>query len=153
MVAPLAGGLVNCVGERALIVAGLTLQAAGFAWIGLIAAPDLGYAALVTPLIVAGAGVSMAMPAVQSIVLAAVAPIEIGKASGTFNMMRFLAGTFGIAILVAVFAARGGLGSAPAFSAGFEIAVAAVLSLLGAVAGAWLPNRRRAHVVQAQARA
>ena len=155
VVAPLAGGLVNRVGERALIVAGLTLQAAGFAWIGLIAAPDLGYAALVTPLIVAGAGVSMAMPAVQSIVLAAVAPIEIGKASGTFNMMRFLAGTFGIAILVAVFAARGGLGSAPAFSAGFApaIAVAAVLSLLGAVAGAWLPNRRRAHVVQAQARA
>ena len=73
VVAPIAGALVNRIGERPLIVCGLLLQAVGMAWIALIAAPDLAYAKLVAPLIVAGAGVSMAMPASQNAVLNAVA--------------------------------------------------------------------------------
>ena len=155
VVAPVAGGLVNRIGERPLIVVGLGLQAIGFAWIALIATPGLAYAELVAPLVVAGAGVSMAMPAVQSIVLGAVTPAEIGKASGTFNMMRFLGGAFGIAILGAVFVAAGGVGSPQAFNAGFvpATAVAAVLSLLGSAAGMGLPAGRKAPVVQANARA
>ena len=109
VVAPIAGALVNRVGERPLIVGGLFLQAVGMAWIALIAAPDLAYAELVAPLIVAGAGVSMAMPAAQNAVVSAVAKSEIGKASGTFNMLRFLGGVFGIAITVAAFAGTGGV--------------------------------------------
>ena len=66
LVAPLAGALVNRIGERPLIVGGLLLQAAGMAWIAFIAAPDVTYAKLVAPLIVAGAGVSMAMPAART---------------------------------------------------------------------------------------
>jgi EmrB/QacA subfamily drug resistance transporter len=144
VIAPIAGGLVNRVGERPLVVAGLVLQAAGMAWIALIAAPDLAYAQLVAPLIVAGAGVSMAMPAAQNAVLGSVARAEIGKASGGYNMFRFLGGVSGIAIVVAVFAGTGGFGSPQAFSAGFApaIGVAAALSFLGAVAGLWQPARR-----------
>ena len=115
----IAGALINRIGERSLIVGGLLLQAIGIAWIGLIITPDLAYAKLVTPLVLAGAGVSMAMPAAQNAVLSAVAPAEIGKASGTFNMFRYLGGAFGIAILVAVFARTGGVDSPQAFSAGF----------------------------------
>ena len=48
------------------------------AWIALIAAPDVAYAELIVPLIVAGAGVSMAMPAAQNAVLSSVAQTEIG---------------------------------------------------------------------------
>ena len=142
--APIAGALVNRVGERSLIVIGLFLQAIGIAWIGLIIAPDLAYAKLVTPLVLAGAGVSMAMPAAQNAVLSAVAPAEIGKASGAFNMFRFLGGAFGIAILVAAFAQTGGVHSPQAFSAGFApaLGVSAVLSLLAAIAGMWQPARR-----------
>jgi len=143
VVAPIAGALVNRIGERPLIVGGLFLQAVGMAWIALIAAPDLAYAMLLAPLIVAGAGASMAMPACQNAVVNAVARVEIGKASGTFNMLRFLGGVFGIAILVAAFAGRGSVASPAAFSAGFAaaIGVAAILSLVGAVAGLWLPSR------------
>jgi MFS family permease len=143
--APIAGTLVNRVGERSLIVVGLFLQAIGIAWIGLIVTPDLAYAKLVTPLLLAGAGVSMAMPAAQNAVLSAVAPAEIGKASGAFNMFRFLAGAFGIAVLVAVFAQAGGLHSPQAFSAGFApaLGVSAALSLLAAIAGLWQPARRK----------
>jgi hypothetical protein len=70
---------------------------------------------------------------------------EMGKASGVFNMGRFLGGMFGIAALVAVFSARGSVDTPAAFSSGFAAAMmlAAALSLLGAVAGMWLPARRR----------
>jgi EmrB/QacA subfamily drug resistance transporter len=153
--APLGGGLVNRIGERPLVVVGLGLQAAGMAWIGLIAGPDLAYANLIVPLVMAGAGVSMAMPAAQNAVLSAVAAPEIGKASGIFNMSRFLGGVFGVAVQVAVFAATGGVGSPQQFSVGFvaAIAMAAVLSLLGAVAGLWLPARRKIALKPANAEA
>ena len=49
----------------------------------------------------------MAMPAAQNAVLGSVAVAEMGKASGVFNMGRFLGGMFGIALLVAVFSANG----------------------------------------------
>ena len=70
---------------------------------------------------------------------------EIGKASGAFNMVRYLGGVFGIAALVGVFSGTGGVESAVTFGTGFAAAikVAAALSLLGAVAGCWLPTRRR----------
>jgi MFS family permease len=155
VVAPIAGALVNRIGERSLIVFGLILQAVGMAWIALLATPDLAYAALVAPLVIAGAGVSMAMPAAQNAVLSSVAQTEIGKASGTFNTLRFLGGVSGIAIAVSVFAGSGSFGSAQAFSAGFApaIGVSAVLSLLGAFAGMFQPTRRAAALAQVRASA
>jgi EmrB/QacA subfamily drug resistance transporter len=148
VVAPIAGALVNRVGERPLVAGGLFLQAAGMGWLALIASPDLALAQLAAPLILAGVGVSLAIPAAQAAVMGAVAPTEIGKASGTYNMLRFLGGVFGIAIGVAVFSETGGFGSAQLFSDGFSsaIGVAAALSLIGAGAGAALPSRRRTPV-------
>ena len=146
LVAPVAGALAARVGDRALITTGLSLQAAGFVWIAFVAREHLGYAAIVAPLVLAGCGVSMAMVAAQNCVIGAVPPAEIGKAAGTFNTLRQLGGTFGIAILAAVFTSTGSYASARAFGAGFVPAaqVAAGLSLAGAVAGAFVPSRRRA---------
>ena len=85
---------------------------------------------------------SMAMPAAQNAVLNAVASSEIGKASGTFNMLRYLGGVFGIAVLVAVFAHTGSFHSAQAFSEGFAVAIgaSASLSVVAAIAGLRLPR-------------
>jgi EmrB/QacA subfamily drug resistance transporter len=144
-VAPIAGALVGRLGERPLVTVGLLLQAIGMAWIAAIAAPHMAYASLVPPLIVAGCGVSMAMPAAQNVVINAVGAEAIGKASGILNMGRQLGGAFGIAILVAVFAGAGGYESAEAFSDGFApaLGVSAALSLAGALSAAGLPGRRR----------
>jgi EmrB/QacA subfamily drug resistance transporter len=145
VVAPLAGARVRQVGERPLVAGGLLLQAAGMAWIALAAEPGLAYGAFALPLVVAGAGASMAIPAAQSAVVGAVAPADIGRASATFSALRQLGGAFGVAVLAAVFAARGGYGSPHGFSAGFApaIGVAAAVSLAGALAGLALPRRPR----------
>jgi EmrB/QacA subfamily drug resistance transporter len=144
--APIAGAVVNKAGERPLIVIGLLMQTLGLGWIAVIVSPELAYSNLIAPLVLAGVGVSMAMPAAQNAILSSVAATEIGKASGVFNMGRFLGGMFGIAALVAVFSTSGTVDSAANFSTGFGAAmkVAAALSLLGAVAGLWLPSRRSA---------
>lgn len=136
VVAQIAGSLVNRIGARTLIICGLLLQAGGMAWIGLIARPGLVYSELVAPLIVTGCGASMALPSVQNAVINSVAGNQIGKASGTFNMLRQLGGVFGVAILAAVFARVGNFSSPQAFSNGFApaIDISAALSLVGALA-------------------
>jgi EmrB/QacA subfamily drug resistance transporter len=145
LVAPITGARINRVGERPLVVVGLLLQAAGMAWIALIAAPDVAYAELIAPMVVAGAGISMAMPAAQSAVMRSVTREEVGTAAGTFNMLRFLGGALAIALVAAAFAGSGGYTSAAAFSDGFAAAIGlcAGLSLLGAIAGIALPAVRR----------
>lgn len=153
--APIGGRLVNRLGERLLVAGGTLLQAIGFAWIALIATPDLGFVHLLAPLVLAGAGISLAMPAAQNAVLSGVAPAEIGKASGIFNMARFLGGTFGVALLVAVFAIRGSLASPQAFSAGFTLAIGASagLSLAAAMVALGLPGRGTLAIAAAKASA
>jgi len=145
LTAPIAGAAVQRFGERPLVVTGLLMQAAGLGWIGLLAAPGLDYSALVAPLVLAGTGVSMAMPAAQNAILGSVAVTEMGKASGIFNMVRFLGGMFGVAALVATFTATGAVHSAAQFSSGFAAAMmlATMLSLAGAMAGLCLPARAR----------
>lgn len=141
--APVGGALVNRLGERPLVVGGLLLQAIGFAWIALRASPAMPYIEIVAPLIVAGAGVSVAMPAAQNAVVSSVTPAEIGKASGVFNMLRYFGGAFGVAVMGAAFAAAGSFATPGTFAAGFipAIGVGAAISLIGAMAGSWLPSR------------
>jgi EmrB/QacA subfamily drug resistance transporter len=127
-VAPIAGALVDRVGERPFMVAGL----------------GMAYSQMIAPFIVGGVGVSMAIPAAQNSVLGSVAEGALGKAAGTNSMMRELGGVFGVAVVVAVFAGAGSYASAQAFTDGFTpaILVAAGLALGGAVAGLALPGRR-----------
>jgi EmrB/QacA subfamily drug resistance transporter len=142
-IAPIAGTLADRFGERPFLVAGLTLQAAGFLWIALIAEPGLGYGELIGPFLVAGVGVSMAIPSAQNSVVGSVADADLGKAAGANSMMRELGGVFGLAVLVAVFAGAGSFASPQAFTDGFApaIAVGALLSLAGALAALAVPGR------------
>jgi EmrB/QacA subfamily drug resistance transporter len=143
-VAPMAGALADRIGERPLMVGGLSLQATGMAWLALIAEPGMSYSRMLAPFIVAGIGVSMAIPSAQNSVVGAMSLEAIGKAAGINSMMRELGGVFGIAVVVAVFAAAGGYGSAASFVDGFRpaIAVAAGIAFAGAIVSLALPGRR-----------
>jgi hypothetical protein len=117
----------------------------GISWLALIAEPGMAYSQAIVPFVVAGVGVSMAIPAAQNSVVGSVADDALGKAAGANSMMRELGGVFGIAIAVAVFAGAGGYASAQAFVDGFgpAIGVAAAIALVGAACGLALPARRR----------
>jgi EmrB/QacA subfamily drug resistance transporter len=145
VVGPIAGALTDRIGERPLMVTGLLIQAAGTIWIALIASPDMSYSELVVPMVIAGVGISMAIPSAQNSVLGSVAEEAVGKAAGTNSVMRELGGVFGIAVAVAVFAGAGSYASPQAFTDGFApaIGVAAALALVGAVAGSFLPGHNQ----------
>jgi MFS family permease len=145
-IAPLAGALADKIGERPLMVTGLSLQAAGMAWLALIAEPGMAYSRMLAPFIVAGAGISLALPSAQNSVVGAVSFEALGKAAGVNSMMRELGGVLGIAVAVAVFAAAGSYASPSSFVDGFgpAIGVAAALAFAGALASLALPSRRKA---------
>jgi EmrB/QacA subfamily drug resistance transporter len=149
-VAPVAGALVDRFGERPFLAMGLALQAVGMGWIALIADPAMAYGELVPALMIAGGGVSMALPSAQNAAVNAVGPESLGKAAGINTTLRELGGVFGIAVAVAAFAAAGGYASSAVFVEGFgpAIAVSAGLSLTGALVALVLPARRREGVAK-----
>ncbi len=145
LIAPAAGALSDRIGRRPVIATGLLLQAAGFAWVAATASTSGSTLGLVLALLVAGVGVSMALPTVPVAVLSAVQPAEMGKASGISTMMQRFGAVFAIAIVTSVFGAFGGLGSAAEVTSGLRpgVAVAAGLSLLGALTALAITARRR----------
>ena len=147
--APVAGALIGRIGEKPLVVVGILMQAVGMGWIAMIATPAMTTLQFAIPLIFAGIGGSLAMPALQTAVLSEMPQSDIGKASSAFIMLRFLGGMIGIAVMAAAFSAKGSTASPLAFTAGFIPAIAAsgILSLLGATTALLLPMHRAAVVV------
>ena len=142
IVAPLAGRASSRVGLRPLIVAGMLLLGAGFAYVALTATVQPTYGTMVFALFVAGVGVSMTLPTIPTAVLGAVPPQDAGTASGTNNMLQRFGAVFGVAIASSIFSANRHLGSPLSFTDGFGpgVAVAAVLAVLGALAGLAIPG-------------
>ncbi|MEV4023650.1 MFS transporter [Actinosynnema sp. NPDC050801] len=143
--APIAGRLVDRVGERRFVVGGLFLQAVSTAWIAFVIDAHTSYLDIVPALVIGSAGTTMAMPAAQKAVVGAVLPGQIGQASGVFMMLRMFGGVFGTSVSVAVFGAVGGYATAEAFSEGFSASMTAVavLAFVGTLAGLAMPGRRR----------
>ncbi|HUK68579.1 MAG TPA: DHA2 family efflux MFS transporter permease subunit [Streptosporangiaceae bacterium] len=137
-IAPIAGSLSDRIGGRPLLVAGLALQALGLGWLAAVLSPTVAYAALVPPFVVSGIGMSLFFAPVANVVLGSVRRDKEGIASGANNAIRELGGVFGIAVLGAVFSARGGYVSAPAFVSGLTAAVWVGAGAVAVAAGAAL---------------
>ena len=143
-VAPIAGAMSDRISGKTLIGIGLSLQATGLAWIGLISTPTAAYGAFVGPFILAGVGMGLFFAPVANVVLSAVRPSEEGQASGANNAIRELGGVFGVAVLATIFARIGGYQSGSAYVDGMNpaILVGAGVVALGAVAAFAIPSRR-----------
>ena len=146
LISPIAGAVSDRVGRRPVMVTGLFLQSAGFAWVVARGSLATSWTELDVALLVAGIGVSMALPTVPTAVLNAVAPHELGKASGINYMMQRFGAVFAIAVASAVFAAYGHPGTPASVTDGFRPALAAcsVFALLAALGAlAITPSRTR----------
>src|SRR6266704_871299 len=145
-IAPVAGALSDRIGGRPLLVTGLALQAIGLGWLAVVTSPTVSYLTLVPAFIVSGVGMSLFFAPVANVVLGSVRRDQEGIASGVSNAIRELGGVFGIAVLGAVFSARGGYTSGAALVSGLSAAVwvggAAVAA--AAAAALLLPRRRTA---------
>jgi len=141
-----ASRVENRFGDAAAMTLGLLVEGAGLGWMALVARPDVAYAGMIVPMILAGAGFAVAVTIAQKVVVGAVAMPDIGKASGTLSTIRQLGGAFGVAVAVVGFASFGSYATPIAFSQGFTaaIGVAAILSLVGAAASLPLLGARSA---------
>jgi EmrB/QacA subfamily drug resistance transporter len=145
VIAPIAGAVSDKIGVRALVVPGLLMQAAGFGWIVYLAAHSSGYAGYIAPFLIAGVGISMALPCISAAGLNAVGPELLGKAAGVMNTMQQFGAVFGIAVATTVFNAHGSLTSAAAVTSGYRpaLAVSAGLSILGSAVALGLRRAAR----------
>ena len=144
VIAPIAGTLSDRIGARALIVPGLVMQAFGFGWMVHLAATSAPYTTFVVPFLIAGVGISMALPSVTAGGLNAAPPELLGKAAGTLNTMQQFGAVFGVAVVTAVFNGHGNLATSAAVTSGYRaaLAVSAGASLLGALAAVGIRRAR-----------
>src|SRR5712691_9654910 len=144
-VAPIAGALSDRIGGGRIMATGLTLQAAGLAWIATVSTPTVAYGELVVPFILSGVGMALYFAPVANVVLGAVRPQEEGQASGSLNAIRELGGVFGVAVLASIFAHYGGYSTPGSFSNGMNAAVyvGAALVAVGALAALAIKRPRR----------
>ena len=147
-VSPAAGALSDRIGRRRIMVTGLVLQTLGFAWVAARSAPSTGWVELAAALLVAGIGVSMALPTVPTAVLSAVAPDEMGKASGINAMFQRFGTVFALAIAGAVFSAHGHLGTPASVTAGFRPALWVCVAFAALAALSAIATTSRALVVE-----
>ena len=145
VVSPIAGALSDRVGRRPIMLTGLALQAVGYAWVAARGSLATSWVELVVALLVAGVGISMALPTVPTAVLSAVAQHEMGKASGVNYMAQRFGSVFSIAIASAVFSAHGHLGSPASVTAGFRPALwsCVIFAVLAAFTAIAITGRRR----------
>jgi EmrB/QacA subfamily drug resistance transporter len=152
-VSPIAGALSDRIGRRPIMVVGLSMLTAGFVWVAWRGSLATSWIELVIALLIAGVGISMALPTVPTAVLSAVAPHEMGKASGINYMAQRFGAVFAIAIGSAVFSANGHLGSPASVTAGFRPALwaCACFAVLAALTAFCISPRRTAAIVPVEA--
>ena len=155
LIAPIAGKLVDRIGARALAAPGLTLQALGFLWILHDAHTHAGYLEFVAPLVLAGVGISMALPAPSAAGLNAAPPAMLGRSAGVLNTLQQVGQAVGVAVVTVVFDAHGSLDSPAQTLSGYEpaLATAAAISLLGALTALGISHHRRTPMLDGTASA
>jgi MFS family permease len=147
-ISPVAGAVADRIGPRKVMATGLFMLTAGFVWVALRGSLSTSWVELTFALLVAGIGISMALPTVPTAVLNAVAPHELGKASGINYMAQRFGAVFGIAIATAVFSTYGHLGTPVSVTDGFKPALAAcaIFALLAGVSALAITGRKPQHV-------
>lgn len=144
LVAPFAGILSDRIGGRPVVTAGLVLQAVGLALFAMAIEPGMSYAAQLPALMISGFGMALFFAPAASLVMSSVRPAEQGIASGANTAVREVGGALGVAVLGAVFSARGGFETPRIFVDGMVPAlwIGAGVVGLAAVAALAMPGRR-----------
>jgi DHA2 family methylenomycin A resistance protein-like MFS transporter len=124
----LTGRIVARTGPRRPVLAGLGLLTAGGVLFGAVLLGGASYPPLVAGLLCTGFGVSFALPALATMVVAAAPEGAAGAAGGLLNAVRQLGATLGVAIMGAFAPVGAGDGSRdPAYALFVAAAVCAAV--------------------------
>jgi MFS transporter, DHA2 family, methylenomycin A resistance protein len=94
-----SGRMMACCGTRLPMIAGALVAAGGYVWLALAGiSGDAPVMAMVPGLVLIPAGMGLAVPAMTTSILSAVAPRMAGTASGVLNMARQTGGALGVAV-------------------------------------------------------
>jgi EmrB/QacA subfamily drug resistance transporter len=115
--APIAGALSDRIGGRAIVGAGLLCQSAALAWLAATMGVSAPYSHLIPGLVLGGIGNGLFFAPIANLVLGSVRRDQEGIASGVNNAIREFGGVLGVAVMGAIFAARGGYGPTATLSA------------------------------------
>ncbi|WP_322014269.1 MFS transporter [Paraburkholderia sp. J12] len=121
-----SGALTTRFGYRFPMVLGQTLAAAGFLSLGLIESQS-SYLTITLPLLVIGVGVALAVPSINTAVLAHVDSGSTGIASGVLNTARQVGGALGVGVFGALVS-----GAEERMVEGLHIAVLIAAAILAA---------------------
>jgi MFS family permease len=146
-ISPIAGAVADRIGPRKVMTTGLFMLTVGFSWVAVRGSLSTSWVELMLALLIAGVGISMALPTVPTVVLNAVAPHELGKASGINYMMQRFGAVLAIAIGSAVFGAYGHLGTPASVTDGFKPALTAcaLFALLAALSALAIASPKTRH--------
>ncbi|MFC7275814.1 DHA2 family efflux MFS transporter permease subunit [Paractinoplanes rhizophilus] len=142
---PLAGALVPRIGPRWLMVAGILLVGAGFAWLSAARAGDSYAAALLPGILLQGLGLGLAVTPLTAAVLAAVDDADLGEASAVNDAASRVGAVLAVAAVpLLVGAGSGDLGNALVDGFRPAMLVLAVVCALSALVTAVFVSDRRA---------
>lgn len=149
-----SGPVVVRFGSRAPMVAGALIDAIGFAALG-FADASTPTAALLVPFLLIPTGMGLAVPAMTTALLGAVAQERAGTASAVLNTARQSAGAIGVAVFGALAGHGAGTGEAAHIVAGvrWSAGISVALLVCGALAARGVQNARRAKAPHASSQA
>ncbi|WP_433240805.1 MFS transporter [Actinomadura nitritigenes] len=154
LVAPLTAPLIARIGVRNVLALALAFQTAGLGWLAAVLSPTASYGEMVPAFVLAGIGMGLFFPPIARAVLGFAPPELAGVASGVSNSLRQFGTVLGIAVLGAVFSARGDFTTPQAFTDGLQPALwLAVAALAAGTAAALLVPALPAHAEQVPVKA
>jgi predicted MFS family arabinose efflux permease len=92
------------IGSTTLLIAGLSLDMVGMAWLSRLSETTAFFPGLALPMVMMGVGMGAALTPLTAAGIAGVQPDDAGAASGVVNVAHQLGGSLGLGILVTVFA-------------------------------------------------
>jgi EmrB/QacA subfamily drug resistance transporter len=101
-VAPFAGRFSDKIGGKYILMAGLSLFAAGMGWLAAIATPGSSWTTFLVPLLVAGVGMGCTFAPLVTTAMRNIQPMMAGAASGVLNTVRQVGQVIGVAAVGAL---------------------------------------------------
>ncbi|MEU7044264.1 MFS transporter [Streptomyces varsoviensis] len=156
--AQLATRFIGRTGPRPLLIGGMALSTAGFAWLSFIGAHGSYATDVLVPLMLCALGMGLSMMPATVAATTGTARAESGLASGLVNTSRQVGGAIGLAVLatIASHVTASHLGSHPhdaaaALTAGYgrALLVAAAFTACAAIGSLLLPGRKERRAAEA----